>query len=327
MKVLVVGGTGLVGSAVARAVADRGGDVVCLSRSGSAPVGIGAKGDVRAPGLGLGLRDGEQVRDGLTHVVSCFSSVDLTAGPRAAVETHQRGTTNVFEFAAGSATIERVVHVSSVLALGRASKRVGNAELAVGQRFRSWYEYGKFLAEKEARRFDAAPVRIVRLGDTLGSGATFARSARWGLGPAVVAALRGYPIYLADGGRFPIYAGEAATAGEVLVRALTETPSGKVWTWFDDRMPTLAEVLVGLCAAWQVMPRIVTLRAARTLVSALAPRLGIPRALLAYTEPWVDIDPAVLDELPADLPRCPDDYIEAAGRALLDHAATLGVAA
>ena len=34
-----------------------------------------------------------------------------------------------------------------------------------------------------------------------------------------------------------------------------------------------------------------------------------------YAEPWVTIDPAVLD-VPGDLPRCPEGYIEATGERL-----------
>ena len=323
MKVLVVGGSGLVGAATSRALQERGADVISLSRSGRG----GVAGDARAPGLGLGRPDRDRVRDGLTHVVSCVGSVDWTVGPSEALELHRQGTLNVLRFAATSPGIERVVHVSSILVFGQTRRKVKNADLAVGQRFRSWYEYGKFHAEREARSFESVPVRVVRLGAVLGSDAAFARSAAGGLPAALPALLRGYPLHLAGGGTFPVFLGEAVTSGEVLARAVTEEAGPDVWTWYDARLPSLAEVLIGLCAAWRVMPRIVNMPAAQRVASALAPRLGFPRELLRYTEPWVEFAEPVLEQLPDDLPLCPDGYIERAGRALVEHAAALGVAA
>jgi nucleoside-diphosphate-sugar epimerase len=327
VKVLVVGASGLVGSAVARSLAARGADVLALSRSGRTQTGTPLRGDVLQPLLGLGEREARKTLDGLTHVVSCFGSVDWETGPRVAIDVHRGGTANVLRFAAAAPALERVVHVSSVLVFGRARRRVANDDLAVGQRFRNWYEYGKFLAEDEARGCDDVPVRVVRLGGVLGSDAVFVRSARSGLPAAVPSLLRGYAIHLRDGGRFPVYVSDDATSGEVLARAALDADGPDVWTWFDARRPSLAEVLVGLCAAWRVMPRIVSLPAARTIAAVLAPRLGVPRPLLGYTEPWVDFDPAVLAGLPDDLPHCPEGYVEAAGEALLRHASQLGAVA
>jgi nucleoside-diphosphate-sugar epimerase len=327
MKVLVVGAGGVVGSAVSRNLASQGAEVLALSRTGTGGVGTALAGDVRVGGLGLDRRRTEQVLDGLTHVVSCFGAVDWGAGPRDALATHRDGTRNVLDLAARAPALERVVHVSSVLALGRPPRRVGNADLDVGQRFRNWYEYGKFLAEREARARETVQVRVVRLGGILGADETFARTATSGLAAALPSLLRGYPIHLRDGGWFPVQVGDAVSAGEVLARAATDRGEARTWTWFDPRMPTLAEVLIGLCAAWRTMPKLVSLPPVRAVTALLGVRLGMPRGLLAYTEPWADIDPAVLDELPADLPACPDGYIEAAGEALLRHASRLGAAA
>jgi nucleoside-diphosphate-sugar epimerase len=324
MKVLVVGGSGLVGAAAARSLQRRGAEVYCLSRSGGAEVGTGVQGDVRKRNLGLGVRERRRLLDGLTHVVSSFSSVNPTAGPQDALDVHRAGTANVLRFAAGSRHIERVVHVSSVLVFGRSAKRVDNTHLAVGQRFRNFYEYGKFLAEQEVRAFSDVPTRVVRLGDMLGTGLPFVRSAQWGIAAAIPTLLRGYPVHVTDHGRFPVFAGEAGTAGEVLARAAVDPEGPPVWTWFDDRLPTLAEVMTGLCSAFGVMPKLVEMRALKAVGHLVGPMIGLRPEILAYTEPWVNIDPGVLAELPDDLPRCPDGYIERAGQALHEHASHLG---
>jgi nucleoside-diphosphate-sugar epimerase len=149
-KALVVGGTGLLGGAAALALEEEGFDVVCLTRGGGAPAGTGVAGDVRMSGLGLDLSGRAELQD-VTHVVSCFGSVDWRSGPRLARDLHLRGTRSLLEFAAGCPQLERFVHASSILALGRAEGELEGEELELGQGFRSWYDYGKFLAEREVR--------------------------------------------------------------------------------------------------------------------------------------------------------------------------------
>lgn len=321
-RALVVGGSGFLGGAVAAALEREGLDVLCLSRSGTAEVGRGVTGDVRLPDLGLDRAAAAEVRDGLTHVVSCFGSVDWSSGPRLA-ELHLQGTRNVLRFATASPGLERLVHVSSVLALGRARGVQDNTRLDVGQRFRTWYEFAKFVAEREVRDADGVPRRIVRFGPILGVGADGAPSAEFGLTAAVPLLLRGYPVHLADHGRFPCWVGEVGAAGSVAARAALDADSPGTWTWFDARRPTLASVLTAVCSAWGVVPRIVDLRAWGRASRLLARPLGAPEALLHYAQPWVDVDPAVLDELPSDLPGCPPGYLEATGAALRTHTGEL----
>jgi len=325
MRALVVGGTGFVGSAVVRAFAERGIDVVSLSRSGGAFAGEGVRADVRAHDLGLERADAEALSSSVTHVVSCFGSVDWGAGPRLASELHHAGTRAVLRFAESCPGIQRVVHLSSVLVLGRACGRITD-ELELGQAFRNWYEYGKYLAEREVRGNDRLPWRTVRVGPVLGPGRDVPPTASDGMLAVVPFLLRGYPIHLADHGRFPCYPCDAATAGEVLVRAALEPGASETWTWFDDAEPTLAEVLTGLCGAWGVVPRIVDLAVLAPFGRAAIERLGAPRELLDYADPWADIATQVLKMLPGDLPRCPPGYVEATGEALRRSALTRGAA-
>lgn len=323
MRALVAGGTGFLGGAIARALAARGWDVVCLSRAGGAPAGAGVAGDVRAADLGIAADAARDLRASVTHVVSCFGSVQWSAAPRHAVELHLQGTRNLLSFARSCPGLERFVHVSSVLALGRARGVVGNRELDVGQGFRNWYEFAKHVAERAVRDDDSVPRRVVRFGPVLGVSAGAAPGARDGILAALPHLLRGYPVHLRHGGAFPCYAGEVGVAAEVVARAAAEPGDGGTWTWFDDRMPTLAEVLTELCAPWRVVPRIVDVPALGRATSAFARRTGAPPELVAYAEPWFALDPAVLDALPPGLPACPDGYVQATGAALAAHPAAL----
>ena len=315
MRALVVGGTGFVGSAVVRAFDEMGADVVTMSRSGGAFAGTGVRGDVQAHQLGLDPADAEDLRATVTHVVSCFGSVDWGSGPRLATELHQGGTRALLRFLETCPHIERFVHLSSVLVLGRATGRV-TTELELGQSFRNWYEYGKYLAEREVRSNERIPWRAVRLGPILGPGRDVAPDGRHGLPAVLPYLLRGYPIHLAAHGRFPCYACDAATAGEVLARAALDDGNEEVWTWFDHANPSLADVLTGLCDAWGVVPRIADIPPLRALGRIAIERLGAPRELLDYSEPWADVPADVLSALPEDLPRCPAGYVEATGEAL-----------
>ncbi len=310
MRALVIGGTGFVGSAVVRAFQQRGIEVVTLSRSGGAFAGEGVRGDVRAHNLGLS----DELRGSITHVVSAFGSVDWGAGPRLATELHQQGTRNALRFAASCPRLEKFVHLSSVLVLGRRSEGPPIVdELELGQSFRSWYEYGKFLAEREVRA-SSLPWRAVRVGGVVGANRDVAPSLAHGIMAVLPALLRGYPMHLENHGRFPCYPIDVMVAGEVLVRAALDDGCGDVWTYFDHENPSLADVLTRLCSPWGVVPRIVDLPVVNALSRLLAERLGTPRETLEYIEPWPEIPVEVMNLLPADLPRCPPGYIEATSR-------------
>jgi nucleoside-diphosphate-sugar epimerase len=316
MRVLIVGGSGWLGQATAALLATEGWEVVALSRSGASAVGEGVRGDVRATRIGLTRDEAAEVAASVTHILCCFGSVDWALGPRGAMEIHHQGTRNVLAFAAGCPRLERLVHVSSVLALGRASGRVGNRELALGQGFRNWYEYAKHVSEAEVRAAHDLPRRIVRLGDVMGTSPHATPSARHGLLAPLSYLLRGYPAHLADGGAFPVYTGDIRVAAAVLARALVDDAGGLTWTWFDPALPTLAAVLTALCSPWDVVPRIVDLPALQRIERWVAPRLGLPPAILEYARPWVDIDPRVIDQLPADLPDHRPGYVEMTAAAL-----------
>lgn len=323
MTVLVVGGTGVLGSAVVAELTGRGFPVTVMSRHRPPGTADWVFGDVTHPRLGLAEDTAGALRDRVTHIVACFGSVDTAAGPGEVLRVHSRGTDNLLAFARSCPGLRCYVHVSSVLVFGRCPDPVRNDDLDVGQRFRSWYEYGKFLAEATVRAAGDVPYRIVRFGPILGADSPVLPSWRNGIVAALPYLLKGLPAPIADRGEFPCYVGEAGAAATVVSEAATREPRQDTWTWFDPDLPTLNNTLTALCQAWGVVPRIVDLPALRALGHLVGPRLGLPRTLSAYLTPWVRLDRRVLGDLPMPAPSCPPRYLERTGQALRDRSKEL----
>lgn len=340
MNVVVVGGSGLLGGAVTVELTRAGHRVTVLSRrrppalagdrSGPgepALVPAGRRGDaawmsadVRRAGLGLDRDVSAALRARVTHVVSCFGSVALDAGPQTAVDLHARGTEHVLAFARSCPRLRCLLHVSSVLVFGRCPHTVGNADLDVGQRFRNWYEFGKFAAERAVRAAGDLPVCVLRLGPVLGADGPVLPRCGHGVLSALPHVLSGRTLPIARLGRFPSYAGDASAAAVVVRRLLERAEVGHTWTWFDPECPTLAQVLAALCAPWGVVPRIVDVPMLGQLARLAAPAFGIPRQVCDYLAPWVSLDPGILSDLPFAPPSCPNRYLERTGQALREHA-------
>jgi nucleoside-diphosphate-sugar epimerase len=268
----------------------------------------------------LGLRSDvlERVREETTHVVLCFGSVSWTSGPGAALETHDAGTRSALAFLRELPALEQAVHVSSLLALGRAKGRVTNRELYTGQRFRNWYEYGKYRAEQLVRNADL-PVGILRFGPVLGADPRGERpDTEHGMPAIFPHLLAGYPIHLRDRGDFPCWATDVSSAGDVVVKALTAPIGRATWSWFDPAMPTVREVFTEVCRPWGTVPRILDVRPYGWLTRRVSERFGAAPELFDYTEPWFDLDPAVLKDIPEPWPVPDPDYLGDTGRALLE---------
>ncbi|MGW2279222.1 SDR family oxidoreductase [Streptomyces sp. NPDC001770] len=318
MNVLIVGGSGFLGSQIALTCAEAGAHPVSLSRGGRAVTGRAVRGDVRRPRLGLTGADLGHVRDTVTHVVLAFGSVDWACGPGEAMDTHSVAMQSVLRFLRELPALEHVVHVSSLLALGRAEGRVTNRELYTGQRFRNWYEYGKYCAEQLVRNATGdLPVTVVRFGPVLGPDPRGGRpDTRSGLPAVFPHLLAGYPVHLERRGDFPSWVTDARSASEVVLRALETPPAGATWSWFDPSMPTLAEVFEEVCRPWGVVPRIVEAKGLGRLTRLVGKRVGATPELTDYAEPWFDLDPAVLDAIPGPRPVPQPHYLTETGRAL-----------
>jgi hypothetical protein len=65
------------------------------------------------------------------------------------------------------------------------------------------------------------------------------------------------------------------------------------------------------------VPKILDAQPLARLTRLFGERAGAARELLDYTEPWFDLDPAVLRDIPQPWPVPEPDYLGATGRALL----------
>jgi len=313
MTTLILGGTGSIGRSIAEQLAR---DETCVVVAARREPQGGAYGRfVRADVTRLGIFDDSKIaaelEDSITHIVTAFGSVDWSLTATKAVALHDRGMHNVLDLASRCRNLQSIVHVSSILVFGRSSGAVGNRELDVGQTFRNWYEFGKFRAERLLRQ-SGLDYRIVRLGPVLGESVD-ETSLSTGITALLPALLRGYPLPLYDGGRFPCYCSDAQSAAKVVLKARSAT-SSLTWTWYDPGLPTLEQVLTALCRPWHAVPRIMNSSRLR-IWGGLARLLGVPEALLGYRDPWVEFEPNVLGDLPSTV-QCAEGYLRRAAVAI-----------
>jgi dihydroflavonol-4-reductase len=174
-KVLVTGGTGFVGSAVARRLVDRGAQVRVLTRHGSNRRNIKdlavqvAVGDLRDPDSVARALEG---CNGLFHLAADYRL--WVPEPDVLYQINVDGTRNLLE-AAAAAGVSRMVHTSSVGALGTTADGAP-ADEATPVRLSDMighYKRSKFLAEAEVRQLAAQadlPVVIVNPSTPVGPG-------------------------------------------------------------------------------------------------------------------------------------------------------------
>lgn len=328
MKVLIAGGTGVLGSALAQQLVADGLPVTILVREPTdiVPKAEMVKGDVRKPNLGLSLATRERLQAEVTHVVSTFGSVDLDIGPQGTMDLHGRGTEELLRFFRACADPVRYVHASSILIFGKHEGEVGNRDLFVGQRFRNWYEVGKFAAERILRRAaEDTPVHVVRLGPVLGADGPVTPSWQHGLVAGLPYLLKQWPVPLHRRGQFPCYVSDATAAAKVLRYALDATTTD-VWTYFDPRLPSLNQTLTALCEAWGILPRILDVSGLRPVVRLASRPLGLSPVVLGYLDPWVRLAPDILADLPFPAPPSPPQYLRRTSLALRKHLEELMVA-
>lgn len=173
MKVFLTGGTGFIGSEVARKLRQRGDDVVALVRT------PGKAGELERLDCDLvpgDLTDDATIRAGMSDCQSVIHAaamyeVGIQASRREAMyEANVRGTERVFQ-AAQDLGIPRVVYVSTCGVFGdTGGEIVYETHRHVGQHFASYYEETKFLAHEVAHRYisEGLPAIIVMPGFTYG---------------------------------------------------------------------------------------------------------------------------------------------------------------
>ncbi|MCU1644933.1 MAG: NAD(P)-dependent oxidoreductase [Nocardia sp.] len=290
MRVAVIGGSGYLGALIADRCQERGHSVVALSRHRGVGTWEHQQCDLTAPGLGA-----ERARAAITEADVCVfaaGSVSWQSSSTESLQVHDRGIATLLQLVESAANPPRLVHVSSILALGEPDKAVASDQLFVGQRFRNWYEYGKYVAEHRVRQ-SATRHNIVRFGPLLGLGYDAAiPDIRYGLPALFPMALAGYPIPITDGGQYPCYVGDVLGAAELVVDMAEWTEFGRTVTWFDPQNPSLCEILTRICLPFGKYPRIIKADTGRAewLMRTLMRRIGTDANLTDYAHGWVDVD-------------------------------------
>lgn len=174
MKVFLTGGTGFIGSHVARALRERGDEVVALVRSrekagelermGCAPI-AGSLSD------GAAIRQGMEGCEAAIHAAAVYEVGIKKEDREPMYEANVRGTERVLR-AALEAGLPKVIYISTVAAFGNTRGRVVDETYRhPGTDFTSYYEQTKYEAHQVARRLcdeEGLPCVIVQPGGVYG---------------------------------------------------------------------------------------------------------------------------------------------------------------
>jgi len=198
-RTLVTGGTGFIGSHVARALGSRGDELRLLIRRGARTEHLADLDYQRVTG---DVTDRRAVRRAMKDVSRVFHVAGTTS---LRVHDHDRvfainlgGTRNVLE-AAHEAGVERVVHTSSVAAIGPApeGRTADETQPFTAGELGIAYVNSKHEAEVEALRFAAKGLDVVCVNPTFVLGPDAPSSSSMGLVRRFL--MRQIPVYV-DGG-------------------------------------------------------------------------------------------------------------------------------
>lgn len=238
MKVLLTGGSSLLGRTTARLLIERGDEVTCFQRSASGVATSEVRGDVRDRAA---LLDASRGHDGVLHLAALV-------GPRlpyqGAYDVNVTGTVNAVEAAARCG---RFVHVSST-AVGFAGgsamgEGVGTATYAGSD----VYATTKAIAERYVLDHLSVPTVVIRPHLVWGPGDTQ-------LVERIVTRVRARRLRLPDHGRALIDTTYLDDAAAALVAALDhaqagEAAVGRAWIVTGDDPRPLAELVGGILRA------------------------------------------------------------------------------
>jgi len=128
-------------------------------------------GDITVQGLGLGAREGKELRKGLREAYHLAAVYDLTVSREVGRRINVEGTKNVLEILEESPHFERLHYVSTAYVSGTARGVYRETDLDVGQGFKNHYEETKFQAEVEVVR-SRVPRTVYRPGVVVGDSRT-----------------------------------------------------------------------------------------------------------------------------------------------------------
>jgi nucleoside-diphosphate-sugar epimerase len=280
MRVFLTGGTGLIGSHLARALRSRDHEVVALCRPGADPgflEGLGCElveGDVREPSAALAPK----VR-GCSHVVSGAALVYSGGDWTAVRAVNVSGAQNVAEAAARSG-VRHLLHISSVAVYGAVEGPLDGERPVAGElHARDFYARSKREAEEVVRaveRSNGLPVSVVRPSAVYGERdrlmiPALARLLDRPWAPLFGHATNSLPV---------VYAGNVADAIMLVMEAGEGGPTATYDVGLDHPL-TQRVLFAGLARGLGRTPRFITvpaslLRSATTVLSRLG--LGAPGA-------------------------------------------------
>jgi nucleoside-diphosphate-sugar epimerase len=265
MRVLVTGGSSLIGAGVAAALVGRGDEVVVQQRGRSERLGrLGVRqelGDIRDPHVVLAASTG---CDAIVHLAAKVGVVGDWEDYRS---VNVDGTRNVLH-AAQRRGIGRVVHVSSPsVAHGGEPIVGGGADEPVLGRRRAWYPESKAMAEIDALAAADDELGVVAIRPHL----------VWGPGDTqlvgrIVERAAAGRLALVGGGRALVDTTYIDNAVDSLVAALDAVEpgarcSGRAYVVSNGEPRMIRELVEGICDAAGVPfePRTVSLRVGRSL--------------------------------------------------------------
>lgn len=270
VRFLVTGASSLIGTGVARTLAERGDEVVCLQRRHVADLD-GVSGVEQHLG---DIRDAAEVLDaaaGCDAIIHLAARVGVVGTEDDFMSVNVGGTRNVLD-AARQHRIARIVHVSSPsVAHGGAAIIGAGADAPTLGRSGAWYAESKALAELEA---------LAASSDTLGVVAVRPHLV-WGPGDTqlvgrIVERARAGRLALVGGGRALVDTTYIDNAVDAIVAAADHiTPgapcAGRAYVIANGEPRPIRDLIAGICAAAGVEfdPRDVPLGAARTVGSVL----------------------------------------------------------
>lgn len=162
MKVFLTGGTGFIGSRLARQLLARGDKVTALVRKPADAAWLKELGADLAPGditIPESFRDPMKGADIVHHVAAWYEIGAPDESKMQAINVN--GTVNVLK-TAGELGVPNIVYCSTVAALGPNRNGIGDESQQNDGHFRSFYEKTKWAAHEEARRLigEGIPVKI-----------------------------------------------------------------------------------------------------------------------------------------------------------------------
>lgn len=276
MSVLVIGGAGFVGSAVAREAVRRGGpgSVHVLVHTSPAPDLEGVvvhEGDARRLDLGLGPAADDLAAD-VEHVVVATGAPTVRGRLDVLRASHVHALRGALGFAARCPRLRSVVVTSSVLAVGAVTGRIASGDVPMRPRHRNFYEVVKYEVERLARE-STLPVRVVRLGHVVNSVDDQHRTtAPAGIFELLPALLRGAPLIGRPDTRY--WMAPVDFVARVTLAMCDDDSPGSCWA-VDPESPTLMRVVDVLNLRHGARVRVLPPRRGIVLASRLLPLGGL----------------------------------------------------